>query len=797
VVGDVHRIVRRRSPPSSTFIVRDGRRRAEDDVGGPGTDPTPRRGGPGPSWRRDARRRGGTATGSHPRAVASSVPGSTASSTDGDGDEPSQLFVPGTLPERDPQPRQTTRSILEVHPDEVEEVRHLNRELAWLQFDERVLAIAEDPELPLLERAKFLAIFTTNLDEFYQVRVAGLKEQVAAEVTGSGADAIAPAAQLRAIDAYVDVLVQRAAALFRDEVVPGLEANGIRFSGWHTLDEDDQAHLVAIFEEQVFPVLTPLAVDPAHPFPYISNLSLNLAVVVRDPEDGEQHFARVKVPPILPRFLVLPDGERFVPLERLIAAHLDRLFPGWEVVEHHVFRVTRNADFEVEEEEADDLLLAIESELTRRRFGRVVRLEVEPDISDEVLGLLVRELEIEDNDVTRLPGPLDLSGLWSVYDLDRPDLKHPPLTTTVQPRLLAPAGEELDLFAVLRDRDVLVQHPYDSFTTSVQAFVETAAHDPAVLAIKITLYRTSGPGSPIISALLDAAEEGKQVVALVELKARFDEEANIEWARALEEAGVHVAYGVVGLKTHTKTCLVVRDDGDRVRRYAHIGTGNYNDKTARIYEDLGLLTADPDIGADLTDLFNVLTGYSRHSEYRRLLVAPTNFRARMLELIERETEADDGHIVAKMNSLVDPRIIEALYAASAAGTPVDLIVRGICCLRPGVPGLSEHIRVRSIVGRYLEHSRIYRFGSEARGYDHLIGSGDWMPRNLDRRVEAIVPVTDPRLQARLEEILQVNLADDLLAWELGPDSVWRRVEPSGGVDTHLTLHERARRRSER
>jgi polyphosphate kinase len=734
-----------------------------------------------------------------PHPVASpSTRASTATGPERDGsaDEPPSL-VPGAPPDRGPQPRQTTRTILEVHPDDGEGVRHLNRELSWLQFDERVLAIAEDPELPLLERAKFLAIFTGNLDEFFQVRVAGLKEQVAAEVTGSGADGVPPAAQLRAIDAYVEVLAHRAAELFRDEVVPGLEAHGIRLSAWHALDDEDQAHLVAIFEEQVFPVLTPLAVDPAHPFPYISNLSLNLAVVVRDPDGGEQHFARVKVPPILPRFLVLPDGERFVPLEQVIAAHLDRLFPGWEVVEHHAFRVTRNADFEVEEEEADDLLLAIESELTRRRFGRVVRLEVEPDITEEVLGLLVRELQIDDNDVIRLAGPLDLSGLWSVYDLDRPDLKHAPLPATVQPRLTVPTGEELDLFAVLRDGDVLVQHPYDAFTTSVQAFVEKAAHDPAVLAIKITLYRTSGPGSPIISALLDAAEEGKQVVALVELKARFDEEANIEWARALEEAGVHVAYGVVGLKTHTKTCLVVRDDGDRVRRYAHIGTGNYNDKTARIYEDLGLLTADPDIGADLTDLFNVLTGYSRQSQYRRLLVAPTNFRARMCELIERETAAEDGHVLAKMNSLVDSRIIEALYAASAAGTAVDLIVRGICCLRPGVPGLSEHITVRSIVGRYLEHSRIYRFGSEARGYDYLIGSGDWMPRNLDRRVEAIAPVSDPGLQARLEEILQVNLADDLLAWELGADSVWRRVEPSRGVDTHLTLHERARRRSER
>jgi polyphosphate kinase len=692
-----------------------------------------------------------------------------------------------------------TRDILDLHeaPPDGRGVRHLNRELSWLQFDERVLALAADPDLPVLERAKFLAIFAGNLDEFYQVRVAGLKEQVVAGVTGSGADGIPPADQLRAIDGYAGDLSRRQAAIFGTEVVPALEAGGVVLSDWDALDDEDRAHLVEIFEEQVFPVLTPLAVDPAHPFPYISDLSLNLAVVVCDPDDGDRHFARVKVPPILPRFLVLPDGERFVPLERVIGAHLHRLFPGWTIVEHHAFRVTRNADFEVEEEEADDLLLAIETELTRRRFGRVVRLEVEPDMTDEVLGLLVRELDIEPPDVITLPGPLDLAGLWSLYDLDRPDLKHPPLLGTTQPRLTASAGDEVDLFAVLRQGDVLAHHPYDAFATSVQAFVEQAAHDPAVLAIKITLYRTSGPGSPIIAALLEAAEEGKQVVALVELKARFDEEANIEWARALEEAGVHVAYGVVGLKTHTKICLVVRDDGDRVRRYAHIATGNYNDRTARIYEDVGLLTADPDLGADLTDLFNVMTGYSRQSSYRSLVIAPMNFRERMLELIAREAAADDGCIVAKMNSLVDPQIIDALYAASEAGTSIDLIVRGICCLRPGVDGSSTNIRVRSIVGRYLEHSRIYRFGSEQRGYDYLIGSGDWMPRNLDRRVEAIAPVTDPAMQARLEEILQVNLADDLLAWELGPDSVWRRVPTFEGIDTHVTLHERARERSGR
>jgi polyphosphate kinase len=705
-----------------------------------------------------------------------------------------EVLVPGTPPPRQPQPRTESVGILRFHADDASDVRYLNRELSWLQFNERVLALAEDPDLELLERAKFLAIFQSNLDEFFQVRVAGLKEQVAAEVTGKNPDRLTPTDQLVAIDELVTVLSVRHARVFREEVIPALGEEGIRYSEWAELDDDDRKHLVTIFEDQVFPVLTPLAVDPAHPFPYISNLSLNLAVLVRDPASTETRFARVKVPPVLPRFVVLPDGERFVPLEQVIAAHLDRLFPGLEVVEHHAFRVTRNADFEVEEEEADDLLLAIESELTRRRFGRVVRLEVEPDMTEPVLELLIRELEIDRDDVIVLPSPLDLSGLWALYDLDRPDLKYPVFLPTTQPRLVPLQGEELDLFATLRDGDVLVQHPYDSFTTSTQAFIEQAARDPSVLAIKVTLYRTSGPGSPVIKALLDAAEAGKQVVALVELKARFDEEANIVWARALEEAGVHVAYGVVGLKTHTKISLVVRDEGGRIRRYAHVGTGNYNDKTARIYEDIGLLTADPDLGADLTDLFNVLTGYARQRAYRKLVTAPTLFRPRMLELIHREMDAPDGAIVAKMNSLVDAEMIDALYEASRAGTPIDLIVRGICCLRPGVPGRSETIRVRSVVGRYLEHSRIYRFGSEARGYDYLIGSGDWMPRNLDRRVEALTPVEDPGLKARLEEILQVGLADDLLAWELGPDAVWRRVVTRIGVDTHRTLQERARHR---
>lgn len=705
------------------------------------------------------------------------------------------VLVPGSLTRSRPHPRDVTLDILASHPTPHEQIRYLNRELSWVQFNERVLALAEDPELELLERAKFLAIFQTNLDEFFQVRVAGLKEQEAAEVSGNNPDGMSPTAQLDALRVVVPELANRHAQIFREQLVPALATAGVRFCDVADLDEDDRRHLQLIFEDRVFPVLTPLAVDPAHPFPYISNLSMNLAVLVGEPGTQQRHFARVKVPPVLPRFLIMPDGERIVPLEQVIAENLDRLFPGLEVLEHHVFRVTRNADFEVEEEEADDLLLAIETELTRRRFGRVVRLEVTPDMSDEAVDLLIRELDISADDVMVIPGTLDLSGLWSLYDLDRPDLKQPSFAPTTQPLLAEAATPDLDIFEAIAHADVLVQHPYDAFTTSVQAFVEQAAHDPDVLAIKQTLYRTSGPGSPVIRALLDAAEEGKQVVALVELKARFDEEANIEWARALEEAGVHVAYGVVGLKTHTKIALVVRSESGKVRRYAHIGTGNYNDKTARIYEDIGLLTADPDLGQDLSDLFNVLTGYSKQSEYRKLVVAPTTFRSRMLEQIARERDAEDGHIVAKMNSLVDGQIIEALYDAAATGTPIDLIVRGICCLRPGVQGLSETITVRSIVGRYLEHSRIFRFGSPARGYDHLIGSGDWMTRNLSRRVEALTPVEDPRLQRRLEEILAVNLADDVLAWELGSDGRWRRVPCLRGVDTHLTLQERARRRA--
>jgi polyphosphate kinase len=664
--------------------------------------------------------------------------------------------------------------------------RYRNRELSWLDFNERVLAIAEDERVPLLERAKFLAIFAQNLDEFFQVRVAGLKDQVAAGVATTSPDGRTAAQQLLDIRDRLDKLLPRMQAVFLDQVSPALAEAGIRLSSWADLDEDDEKFLVETFEERIFPVLTPLAVDPGHPFPYISNLSLNLAVMVRDPVEKLRRFARVKVPPLLPRFVVLPDGERYVPLEQVIAAHLDRLFPGMEIEQHHAFRVTRNADLTLEEEEADDLLAAVEIELRRRRFGRAVRLEIDAAVSDEVRELLQRELVLADDDVYEHVAPLDLAGLWAVHGLDRPDLKDPPYTRVTPARLSADDGERVDTFAALRRGDILVHHPYESFRTTVEEFVRQASTDPHVLAIKMTLYRTSGD-SPIARSLIRAAERGKQVAVIVELKARFDESANIEWARALETAGVHVAYGLIGLKVHAKTLLIVREESDGLRRYCHIGTGNYNSRTARIYEDLGLLTCDPAIGNDLTQLFNELTGYGRNVDYRRLLVAPRMLRAGIVELIRGEVAAGPGRgrITMKMNSLVDTDLIDELYAASQAGVEIDLVVRGICCLTPGAPGLSETIRVRSIVGRYLEHSRIFRFANgDGPGRPRvLIGSADLMPRNLDRRVEVLTPVVDPALQARIDEVLEVELADDVLAWTMGPDGRWTRAAPGGSIET--------------
>jgi polyphosphate kinase len=673
--------------------------------------------------------------------------------------------------------------------------RFLNRELSQLDFNHRVLALAQDASLPLLERVKFLAIFSQNLDQFFQVRVAGLQAQADAEVGALSPDGCTPREQLAAIHSRVLELVTLAHELFLKDLVPALGAVGIRFSDWSDLDDADRRQLSRRFEEQIFPVLTPLLVDPAHPFPYISNLSLNLAVVLRDPASGAHHFARVKVPSILPRFLVPPDGDCFVPIEQVIAAHLEALFPGTHVVAHYPFRVTRDANLSIEEG-AEDLLEAIESGLRRRhRMNAVVRLEIDATLSRHVRELLTEELEPDV--VHSVKGPLDLGGLWAIHALDRPELKDRPWTPITPPRLAHGFGDSggPSLFDVLREGDLLVHHPYESFDSSFGHFLAQAAADPAVLAIKLTLYRTSGAQNSIVRNLIRAAEEDKQVVVLVELKARFDEETNIDWARTLERAGIHVVYGLVGLKTHAKIALVVRQEEGGIRRYCHVGTGNYHPGTARLYEDLGLFSADPALGADLTQLFNHLTGFSRPQRYRELLVAPSGLRAGILEEIAEESAAPDGRIVCKMNSLSDPEIIDALYRASQHGVEIDLVVRGVCCLRPGVPGLSERIRVRSILGRFLEHSRICRFGSEARGMRYWLGSADLMPRNLDQRVEALVRVEDPALAARLEEILAVNLAPDALAWELGADGSWTRVPGLTGSSTQERFQDLARSRA--
>ena len=674
----------------------------------------------------------------------------------------------------------------------------INRELSWLDFNARVLAQAEDESLPAIERARFLAIASRALDEFFQVRVGGLK-QLAAGLESAASDPHGPQAQIRAIRLKVVELYTRQARAFLQGVVPHLDSHGIRFSDWSSLDEDDRAFLDKVFEERIFPVLTPLAVDPGHPFPYISSLSLNLMVVVVDPASHEQRIARIKVPPLLSRFVALPDGERFVPIEQVIAAHLHPLFEGMRVLTHHVFRLTRNADYTIDSDEADDLVEAVRAILKeRRRSPLVVRLEVGNDMPAEMVDLLARELEIQHQDIYTVSAPLDLGGLFEVCKLDRPDLKYRSWVPVTPPRFAQDlGGSDGDLFRVLREDQILVHHPYDSFEHTVEAFIAQAAEDPAVLAIKQTLYRTSGPVSPIIRSLTRAAEAGKQVVAMVELTARFDEQNNINWAEVLEDAGVHVVYGTVGLKTHAKVTLVVREEAGGIRRYCHIGTGNYNRDTARVYEDLGLLTSDPALGADVGELFNSLTGYSRQARYRKLLVAPDSMRPAVLRLIRRETDRGEaGRIVIKVNNLVDPEMIAALCLASQAGVQVDLIVRSICCLRPGVPGLTENIRVRSLVGRYLEHSRILRFGRDGKDSDYYISSADLMPRNLDRRVEAAVPIRAPELRARLDQILEVNLSDDTLAWELGSDGEWQRAPKGAGVDTQLRLQEVALRRAE-
>ncbi|WP_327355137.1 RNA degradosome polyphosphate kinase [Streptomyces sp. NBC_01304] len=669
--------------------------------------------------------------------------------------------------------------------EELPQGRFLDRERSWLAFNERVLELAEDPNTPLLERANFLAIFASNLDEFFMVRVAGLKRRIATGVATRSASGLQPREVLDLIWTRTRELMARHAACFQEDVGPALSDEGIGVIRWAELTEKEQARLFTLFRQRIFPVLTPLAVDPAHPFPYISGLSLNLAVVVRNPVSGHQHFARVKVPPLLNRFLEASPG-RYVPIEDVIAApaHLEELFPGMEVLAHHMFRVTRNEDLEVEEDDAENLLQALEKELMRRRFGPPVRLEVEESIDRYVLDLLIRELNVTEAEVYPLPGPLDLTGLFGISGLDRPELKYPKFVAGTHRDLAeVESASAPDIFAALRERDVLLHHPYDSFSTSVQAFLEQAAADPDVLAIKQTLYRTSGD-SPIVDALIDAAESGKQVLVLVEIKARFDEQANIKWARKLEESGCHVVYGLVGLKTHCKLSLVVRQEGDTLRRYSHVGTGNYHPKTARLYEDLGLLTADPQVGADLSDLFNRLSGYSRRETYRRLLVAPKSLRDGLISRINKEVQhhraGRPAYVRIKVNSMVDEAIIDALYRASMAGVPVDVWVRGICAVRPGVVGLSENIRVRSVLGRFLEHSRVFAFGNGGEP-EVWIGSADMMHRNLDRRIEALVRVADPAHRAALNRLLETGMSGATASWHLGPDGNWTRhaLDPDG------------------
>ncbi len=685
------------------------------------------------------------------------------------------------------QPAATRRA--RARPDAT--IPYINRELSWLDFNARILFEATDERNPLLERTRFLAIFASNMDEFFQVRVAGLKQQLLARHSSPSPDGLSARDVLEKIRTRVLPLIALHARTFagiKDELADA----GIRIVAYDERPER-QVELRERFVDEIFPVLTPLAVDPGHPFPYISDLSLSLAVTVRDPETGERHFARIKVPPVLPRLWEV--GVRtYVLLEQIIAANLAALFPGMVVEEHHLFRVTRNADLSIEEDEADDLLLAIEEELRKRRFGKVVRLEVERSMPHATRALLRSGLGLEEQDVYEIAGMLDLTALAAIADIDMPELQPRPWQPVVPLRLQQPdEDEEVDIFAAIREGDILLHHPYDSFAGSVQRFVEQAASDPDVLTIKQTLYRTSGD-SPIVRALIEAAERGKQVVAMVEIKARFDERANIVWARALERAGAHVAYGLVGLKTHCKAALVVRREGRGLRRYVHMGTGNYNPQTARIYVDLGLLTDDPDICADVTDLFNVLTGVARQRSYRKLLVAPTSLREGLIGLIEAETERHrrdgGGRIIMKINACVDPAMVVALYKAAEAGVSIDLIVRGMCSLMPGQPNLSETIRVRSVVGRFLEHSRIIWIGSgEAERF--YIGSADLMERNLDRRIEAMTPVEDPVLQGRLREIIAIMLADDRRSWQLGADGEWRRTETivaePTGIDTFETL----------
>ncbi len=667
--------------------------------------------------------------------------------------------------------------------------RFLDREVSWLAFNQRVLELAEDPNLFLLERVNFLSIFASNLDEFFMVRVAGLKRRIATGLAVTAASGLGPEAVLSEISQEAHRLQIRHAKLFAEQIEPAMRANGIRILRWHELSDLERGALHTYFQNQIFPVLTPLAVDPAHPFPYISGLSLNLAVVLKNPNSDSEHFARVKVPPLLPRFVRIPGNQavhdaRYVALEDIIGEFLGQLFPGMQVLQHHLFRVTRNEDLEVDEDEGENLLVALEKELLRRRFGPPVRLEVADDINPQVLDLLMRELDITDEDVYALPRPLDLTGLFGLAGLNRPELRYPPHPRVTNRYLTAHEDERVDIFGAIRQREILLHHPYESFTTSVVAFLQQAAADPQVLAIKQTLYRTSGD-SPIVDALIQAAEAGKQVLALVEIKARFDEQANISWARKLEAAGVHVVYGIVGLKTHCKLALVIRQEGGQLRRYCHIGTGNYNPKTARFYEDFGLLTSREQVGEDLTKLFNRLSGFAPDASFKTLLVSPHGVRDGLIEHVEREIEfkreGKDARIRVKVNAMVDELVIDALYRASQAGVRVEVVVRGMCSLKPGVAGLSENITVRSVLGRYLEHSRAFTFmgGGDPAVY---IGSADMMHRNLDRRVEALVRLVQPDHIQEVDELFDLAMSDESASWHLSSSGEWARHQfGEGGV----------------
>jgi polyphosphate kinase len=661
--------------------------------------------------------------------------------------------------------------------------RYLDRELSWLAFNRRVLELAEDNSIPLLERVNYLSIFASNMDEFFMVRVAGLQRRLATGLAVRSPSGLSPKAVLSSISKEAHELQLRHAKLFLDVIEPELEQNGIHLVRWPELRVDEKQLLQSYFEDQIFPVLTPLAVDPAHPFPYISGLSLNLAVVLKKAGSPSEHFARVKVPPLLPRFVLIPSASetaevRYVPLEDVIGQFISQLFPGMEVIQHHNFRVTRNEDLDVDEDEGENLLLALEKELLRRRFGPPVRLEIADDMNPQVLELLIRELDISDQDVYTLPSPLDLTGLQDIASLPRPELRNEPHQVLTNKYLRPRDDEQLDIFSVLKQRELLVHHPYESFSTSVQEFLEQAAQDPDVLAIKQTLYRTSGD-SPVVDALIQAAQAGKQVLALVEIKARFDEQNNITWARKLEQAGVHVVYGMVGLKTHCKLALVIRQEAGQLVRYCHVGTGNYNPKTARVYEDFGLLTSREEVGEDLTKLFNHLSGYAPEAKFKTLLVSPVGVREGLTDLIDQEidnhTAGKPSGIDIKVNALVDEGIIDSLYRASRAGVPVRVLVRGMCALKPGVEGLSENIRVRSILGRYLEHSRVFSF--EGGGDPQIfIGSADMMHRNLDRRVEVLVRLIDPEHIDRTRTMFSLAMADNMAGWDLVASGNWVRKQ---------------------